>query len=151
MPTQRQPRRVRSVRYNQIGFALLAGGVFFGLLIYGRSPVPAPALPPSNQAQPVPSPSQTLAMRDNAAIREDTAIPGCESFEAIEGIKEQLMRTETVRISGLSNVQQTGVDRAGGHSCSALVDLDFGTKPVLYMIRHVPPGKKTWELEITGP
>ncbi len=78
-------------------------------------------------------------------------MPRCDTIKAIRDVTGELVRTQTTRVSGLSNVAQVSADGHGGWACSATVNLDFGSRPVTYAIRRLVPGKKTWEMSLTGP
>ena len=85
-----------------------------------------------------------------SAVRQDTAIPHCDSPQALAAVQGTLLRTQTVRITGLANIEQVSSDDRGNRSCSAVMQLAFGSKPITYVIRRLAPGRQTWELQTTG-
>ena len=139
------PSRESNVaRRKQVGFAVIAAAIFGGLLVYGLHPWAPGAVSLAS------APAATASV-GASEVREDDAIPKCDSVKTIETITGQLVRSQKTRVSGLSNVAEVASDGHGGRTCTATVDLDFGPKPVTYVIRQVAPGKKTWEMDLTGP
>ena len=142
MLIQKSRNDVRSARLKQAGVAAVAGMIFLGVVIYGLGPQGLP-LPQGDMAV-------TTQPDESAAVRQDTAIPQCDSLEALAAVQGELTRTQTVRVTGLANIEQTASDDRGNRSCSAVMQLAFGSKPITYVIRRLAPGRKTWELQITG-
>ncbi len=142
MPMQKFRNDVRSAHLKQAGFAAVSGAIFLGVVVYGLRP----------QGLPLPQADMAITTKpdESSAVRQDTTIPHCDSLEALAAVQGELTRTQTVRISGLANIEQTASDDRGNRSCSAVMQLAFGSKPITYVIRRLAPGRKTWELQITG-
>ena len=143
MPPPRVPGRVRVALFNKVGFSILMAVGFFGLLIYGLQPQAPPVERAAAGLEPLPG--------GILPLRQDTPMPNCDSPEAVNGVIGALVRAKRVRISGLTDVAQVTMDAEGNRSCRAIVNLDFGTQPVAYTINLLTPGRKTWELAVTGP
>lgn len=142
MPFSRAPDPVTPALANKVRFPALMAVGFFGLLIYGLQPQ---ALPVQQGAEYDLFPGEMLT------LRQDTPMPKCDASRAMNGLIGALVRAKRVRISGLTDVAQITEDAAGNRSCRAVVNLDFGTQPVAYTIFLLTPGRKTWELAVTGP
>ena len=138
----RQPRDVHVARLIQAGFALFAGAIFLAAVVYGLRP----------QGLPLPQEDMAITTKPDASysVRQDTPIPRCDSLQALAAVQGELVRTQKVRITGLANIEQISEDARGNRSCSALMQLAFGSKPITYVIRRLAPGVQTWELDITG-
>ena len=130
-------RRVSALKRIVLGVAL-AGG--FGWLIVA-------GLPQTNTSTPV-RVTNSVHLSQPLVMRLDTVLPGCDSRKVIDGILG-LVRGETVRVTGLSDIYQVEFKPNGDRTCRAMVNLEFGTRHVSYVIQRTGPGRTTWELTVT--
>jgi hypothetical protein len=122
-------------------FTVIAALIFVWLLVTGI-PQPTP--------EPIALGTPRLPIGKPAGLRQDTELPSCTANQAIQGVQGQLVRTQSARIIGLTDIHEVSTDQSSARVCRAKVNLDFGTQWVVYTISRVANGPKTWELVVTA-
>lgn len=138
-----RPALIASYRphHGKLAFLGVVALIFFGLLIYsfqGRPP------------RTVVSTPDRLQTGEALTMRQDTALPGCDGQDAVQGVQGELVRNGSkARVIGMTDIHEVSRGPAGSRSCQATVNLDFGTQPVDYTIRRLG-NSRTWELVLTA-